>query len=114
LQDTASRQLPGSNPQLLGIAPSVWVLLPSSPRMPLPAGLILLHVYVSHSASRTPGAGPHQQARPQAAAAAPQELRLLAYCPQQGGLLRWKDRVAADEGVLYQHPRFLVPAWDSG
>jgi hypothetical protein len=84
--------------------------------MPLPAGLILLHVYVSHSASRTPGAGPHQQARPQAAAAAavPQELRLLAYCPQQGGLLRWKDRVAADEGVLYQHPRFRVPAWDSG
>lgn len=101
-QGRASRQLPGAQTDLLGVAPSVWVVLPGNPHRPHPAGAMLVRV--------------EQQARWPAAApgAAQPGLRLVAYSSDDGSLLECRERLAQHESMAVRHPRFGVPAWDSG
>jgi len=50
LQAHATSQLPGSQPELLGVAPAVFVLLPGNLQRACPAGVLLMQVCVPASA----------------------------------------------------------------
>lgn len=93
------------HPELLGAAPALWVLRPGAPSLPQPAGLLLLSLRAPQAAQAAllqPGGGQEPA------------LCLLTYSTQDGRLLQWRRRVQRAEHALHVHPRFHVPAWDSG
>ena len=110
LQFNAVAQLPGVQPRLLGVVPAVWVLLSGAPQLPQPAGALLLNVQLP-----PPGLASEVQAvLLQVGKGLESSLRLAVYNAQDGRLLRCRDRLQRCEYVFHLHPRFRVPAWDSG
>lgn len=106
----ASARLPGRRPTLLGVLPSVCVLLPGNPQLPRCAGVLLLQVdQPPATQSRQEG-----QAMLEADFGLVPGLRLLVYEPQYGYLLQRCDWVLAERHALQHHPRFDLPAWHSG
>jgi len=104
------RQLPGTSPELLGVAPAVWVLLPGNPRLPHPAGVLLLRVQQPPPSLNLDA----QQLLLDQGRGLEDCLRLLVYCPRDGTLLERQDWVLARDKDLRTHPRFGLPCWNSG
>lgn len=112
LQLRAARQLPGSNPQLLGVLPTVWLHLPGTDCHPEPVLGLLLSVLLPPQRLPTQLRGPQALLQRRAAGLEP-ALRLLVCSSQTGELRHWRDWLRQDERPMYVHPRFGVPTWDS-
>ncbi|PRW45468.1 hypothetical protein C2E21_5875 isoform A [Chlorella sorokiniana] len=109
----ATSQLPGSRPQLLGVAPAVFVLLLGNPERARPAGVLLVQVPTAYGAPRSSSDGSGSRQRWSEAHAEEHVLRVLVYCPKTGTLLEHRDWLLKEEHQLADHPLFGLPCWDS-
>lgn len=93
LQSHATRQLPGSKPELLGVAPAVFVLLQGNPQRARPAGALLLQVQAAPGplGSRQHGGELHGEG-------SQRMLRVLVSSPGWAG--RREPGLATPAGVL--------------
>lgn len=86
------------------------MLLPGTGQEPQAASALLLTVRLP-----PPGLRPEAQLLLlQAGRGLEQTVRVLVYCRTTGTAMLRRDWLMREERMLYMHPRYRVPTWDSG